>query len=611
MTVLAPSAGNVEAESSAAVTACLALGKACKEVPDMAPDLDVCGRVGAWSLAYRTLVYLNQLVQVFGPFDGPIAVESLIFLIEPVSQGRRQYLIEQRALAASGDSGKHDELAQGEVEINIVEIVLGSSDDLQMLAVSGPSEERDRYLNFAGKELSGDALRVLLDLLGSTLGYYEASTFPCSRAHVHDIVCTSDRGLVMLYHKHGIAQVPEVLESIDQSLVVPLMQADGRLVEDIQHSAERRSDLGCKTDSLSFPSAECTCAAAEGQIAESHVLEECESCLDFLHYLVGNLALVLREVQAQEEIIAVADVHGGSLVDVLAAYKYAQGLRSQFLAMADGTLDLGLEGIDPGPDGNALRFRIAALEVVDYSVPASVDAHASHPVLIVHLELGSGPVENRIELLWSELVERGLDGKAVALGEGLESGPSPAGVGVLAGNCTFIETLCSIRNYLADIILCLKTKSIAFGTGSEGIVEGEKPGLDLTDGDSAVRAAVLLRVDFRTLCLVLGDICDFNKATCHIGGLLNGIGESQACGFLQNQTVNDYADGVLHLLVQGKALVQHMHLTIDADPLITCLLCILKNLFVFALSTQGHRCHDHDSGAISTTAVDGLDYLVN
>jgi hypothetical protein len=38
----------------------------------------------------------------------------------------------------------------------------------------------------------------------------------------------------MLHHQHGIAQNPAGLEGLNQPAVVPLVQADGRLVQDIE-----------------------------------------------------------------------------------------------------------------------------------------------------------------------------------------------------------------------------------------------------------------------------------------------------------------------------------------------------------------------------------------
>ena len=89
---------------SAPIASGLALGKACKEVSYMAPDLDICCRIGARGLSYRALVNLNQLIEILGTFDGLVAVEFLRFPVESVPQCRGEDLVEQSALSAAGNT---------------------------------------------------------------------------------------------------------------------------------------------------------------------------------------------------------------------------------------------------------------------------------------------------------------------------------------------------------------------------------------------------------------------------------------------------------------------------------------------------------------------------
>ena len=58
--------------------------------------------------------------------------------------------------------------------------------------------------------------------------------------------------LVVLDDDQRIAEVAQTFEGRQQLVVVTLMQADGRLVEDIQHAHQRRADLGRETDALAF-----------------------------------------------------------------------------------------------------------------------------------------------------------------------------------------------------------------------------------------------------------------------------------------------------------------------------------------------------------------------
>ena len=52
-----------------------------------------------------------------------------------------------------------------------------------------------------------------------------------ARPHVDQVVGVADRLLVMLDHQHGVADVAQALQRLEQARVVALVQADRRLVE--------------------------------------------------------------------------------------------------------------------------------------------------------------------------------------------------------------------------------------------------------------------------------------------------------------------------------------------------------------------------------------------
>ena len=56
-----------------------------------------------------------------------------------------------------------------------------------------------------------------------------------ARTHVDDVIGGADGVLVMLDDEHGVAEVAQPLEGEQQPVVVALVQADARLVEDVEH----------------------------------------------------------------------------------------------------------------------------------------------------------------------------------------------------------------------------------------------------------------------------------------------------------------------------------------------------------------------------------------
>ena len=84
----------------------------------------------------------------------------------------------------------------------------------------------------------------------------------------------ADRFLVVFDHQHGVAEVAQVLERAQQSLVVALVQADRRLVEDVHDAGQARAHLAGEPDALRFAAGQRLGAAIQRQVVEAHVDQE-------------------------------------------------------------------------------------------------------------------------------------------------------------------------------------------------------------------------------------------------------------------------------------------------------------------------------------------------
>ena len=106
-----------------------------------------------------------------------------------------------------------------------------------------------------------------------------------------------DRFFVVLDHQHRVAEVAQVLERGEQALVVALVQADGGLVEDVQHAGETRAHLAGEPDALRFAAGERLGAAIERQVVEAHIDQEAQPVGHFLHDACGDLAAPAGHLQ--------------------------------------------------------------------------------------------------------------------------------------------------------------------------------------------------------------------------------------------------------------------------------------------------------------------------
>ena len=84
----------------------------------------------------------------------------------------------------------------------------------------------------------------------------------------------ADGLLVVLDHDHRVALVPQTLEGLEQHLVVPGVQADGRLVEDVAHPAQVRAELRGEADPLGFAAAQRRRRAVEREVRQPDLAAE-------------------------------------------------------------------------------------------------------------------------------------------------------------------------------------------------------------------------------------------------------------------------------------------------------------------------------------------------
>ena len=81
-------------------------------------------------------------------------------------------------------------------------------------------------------------------LLGIALGDHLAAELAGARAEVDHVLRAADGVLVVLHHHQRVALGAELLQHVEQDLVVAVVQADGRLVEDVAHAAQIACPIG-------------------------------------------------------------------------------------------------------------------------------------------------------------------------------------------------------------------------------------------------------------------------------------------------------------------------------------------------------------------------------
>ena len=113
-----------------------------------------------------------------------------------------------------------------------------------------------------------------------------------------------------------------------------MMQADRRLVQDVEDAAQLRSDLGGEANALAFSAGKCGGGAAELQVAESDVVEEFEAFGDFVRDASGDGQFPARQLDAARSFERARNWKLGKICNRHAIHFYRQAFRTQPLAMA-------------------------------------------------------------------------------------------------------------------------------------------------------------------------------------------------------------------------------------------------------------------------------------
>ena len=331
---LAAAAAHIEAEATRGISARLRLLRRGEQGANVVPQPDVGGRVAARRSTDGALVDVDDLVNRLKPGDLTVRARAPVRVVHAVGQGRRERVGDKRAFTRAGYAGDHGERADGHLKRDVFQVVLRGTRHLEGPPLGMATSLRHLDLATARQIVRRKGALRLHDLGRSSRRDHFPAALARARPHVDHEVGAADGILVVLDHDDGVAEVAQMLQRGDKPLVVALMQADRRFVQDIKHAHEPRADLRGKADALGLAARQRGGGALERQVVESHVHEEFQSRLDFLHDGPRDALGLARERKAVEERIGIGGRHLRHIVDGFAAHGDGEDFGLQALTVA-------------------------------------------------------------------------------------------------------------------------------------------------------------------------------------------------------------------------------------------------------------------------------------
>ena len=200
-------------------------------------------------------------------------------LVQTLGHGRVQGVIDQGRLARAGHPRHTGHQADGDVNRDAFEVVSTGVVQLQArgLRVKHPAFGGHLDAQRPTEVASGEAVGIVGDVLRRTLGEHAPTMHTSARPHVHHVIGGTDHVFVVLDDEHAVAQVAQVLEGADESVVVALVQPDAGLIEHIHHARQARANLAGQADALRLAPGEGFGAAIQAEVVQAHVIEKAQA----------------------------------------------------------------------------------------------------------------------------------------------------------------------------------------------------------------------------------------------------------------------------------------------------------------------------------------------
>ena len=171
---------------------------------------------------------------------------------------------------------------------------------------------------------------------GRALGDDVAAEAARAGAEIEHVVGVADGVFVVLDDEDGVAEVAQLLQRLDEAVVVALVQADGGLVENVEHAAQAGADLRGEADALAFAAGERGGVAIEREIVEADGAEEFKALDDLAADALGDEGFARGEGEVDGGGERAVEREGGEVGDGEAADLDGERLGAQALAAADG-----------------------------------------------------------------------------------------------------------------------------------------------------------------------------------------------------------------------------------------------------------------------------------
>ena len=126
-------------------------------------------------------------------------------------------------------------------------------------------------------------------------------------------------------------------QRLKELVIIPLMESDAGLVQDIGHSHQAGAYLGGQTDALGLTAGQSACGPGQGKIIQTHVNEKAYPGSDFFQNRSAYGLLHRSQLQPVHEFLKPDYGHVGGFIYIHPAHRNCEGLFFKPLPLTDRT----------------------------------------------------------------------------------------------------------------------------------------------------------------------------------------------------------------------------------------------------------------------------------
>ena len=364
---VASPARHIKAEATRRIAAQLGVRQLGEHQANQFKDAGVSRGIGRRRVTNRLLIDADHFVDVLNPADRFVSPRNRPRAMQRPRERAVQHILDQRTLAAAAGPGDRGQCAERDLDVDIVEVVVASANDVERLAKaesrglraksqiglccfwlsalrslpSADDASRPRHRNRlpAAQVRPGHGSLLLDELVDSSFRHDLPAVLSGGGAEVADVVAAIDHVPVMFDDQQRVSKIAQPVQRGEQAGVVARVQADRRLVQDIKDAAQAAAELAGQTDALCLAVRERGGTAADRQIFQADIVQKRHAANDLADQLAGDLAVAFRQLPAVHDLLQLAERHAAVLVDRVPMEADGRGVVAEPAARARRTID--------------------------------------------------------------------------------------------------------------------------------------------------------------------------------------------------------------------------------------------------------------------------------